>query len=132
MNIDVMDFNDTGGYWVRVGVYYPPAAGPGGVLRIIATAAPIDETHAQLSFWRMRKVSGWQGAMFRFMFNTMYERMTWEVIEQDREILETLPSWPAPENLYQHDIGVSRIRRYFRKEAESQVRALARHVKKAA
>ena len=124
MNIDVMDFNDTGGYWVRVGVYYPPAAGPGGVLRIIATAAPIDETHAQLSFWRMRKVSGWQGDMWRFLYKNRLEDFAWHVIEQDRELLEAMPLWPPKENLYQHDLGVARIRRTLRREAEAQIRAL--------
>lgn len=131
-NVERMEFVAANSLYARVGVFIPPGGGPGGFLRIIATVVPIDENSCQFNAWRMRKLSGWQGAMFRFMFNSMYERLTWEVIEQDREILETLPSWPAPENLYQHDIGVSRMRRYFRKEAESQVRALARHVKKAA
>jgi len=35
-----------------------------------------------------------------------------------------LPPWPPIENLYQHDVGVSRVRRKIRKEAEAQLRAL--------
>ena len=104
-------------------MFIPPGGGPGGFLRIIATVVPIDENSCQFNTWRMRKLTGWQGAMFRFMFNMQYDKLTWEVIEQDREMLEALPRWPADENLYQHDLGVSRIRRYMRKEAETQIKA---------
>ena len=125
-NVERMEFIACNNAHARVGVYIPPGGGPGGFLRIIATVVPIDENSSQFNAWRMRKLDGWQGAMFRFMFNNMYEPLTWEVIEQDREILETLPPWPAPENLYQHDLGVARIRRYYRREAEAQVDALER------
>lgn len=131
-NVERMEFVTANGFYARVGVFMPPGGGPGGFLRIIATVVPVDENSCVFNAWRMRKLSGWQGAMFRFMFNTLYETFAWEVIEQDREILETLPPWPAPENLYQHDVGVSRIRRYMRKEAEAQVRALERQASKAA
>ena len=123
-NVEVMQIMDTGCFFDRVGVFIPPGGGPGGVLRIIATAVPIDENRCQFNAWRMRKVAGWQGAMFRFMFNMMYEKMTWEVIEQDRDMLERMPPWPAEENLYQHDLGVAKFRNYMRHEAEAQVAAL--------
>jgi hypothetical protein len=38
--------------------------------------------------------------------------------------MDAMPPWPAPENLYQHDIGVVRMRRHVREVANSQARAL--------
>lgn len=120
-NIEVMEFVDTGAFYVRVGIALPPALGPGGILRVITTVVPIDEGSCQINFWRLRKITGWQAAMFRFMYNMVYDRFTWEVTEQDREALDHMPPWPAPENLYQHDTGLARLRRYLRQEAEAQL-----------
>ena len=123
-NVNVQEYVDDTTCYTRVNVFSPPGNGPGGFVRIIATAVPIDENSCQFNTWRLRNVAGWQGAMFRFMFNMLYEKHLWEVIEQDREMLEALPPWPPVENLYQHDVGVSRVRRVIRKQAEAQVRAL--------
>jgi phenylpropionate dioxygenase-like ring-hydroxylating dioxygenase large terminal subunit len=119
-NIEAMEFIDTGAFFVRVGISLPASLGPGGILRVITTVVPIDEQTCQINFWRLRKVSGWQAALFRFMYNAVYDRFTWEVLEQDRDALDRMPPWPAPENLYQHDTGVARLRRYLRMEAETQ------------
>jgi phenylpropionate dioxygenase-like ring-hydroxylating dioxygenase large terminal subunit len=125
-NIEEAHFNDTGVLWFRVGVFYPKAAGPGGCLRIIATACPIDACSTQINFWRLRQTTGWQRNMWRFMFKMRLEQFAWEAIEEDREILESLAPWPPPaENLYQHDLGVARLRRLLRREAEAQAEALA-------
>jgi phenylpropionate dioxygenase-like ring-hydroxylating dioxygenase large terminal subunit len=125
-NIHTQEFIDTGAFFTRVGIAMPPGGGPGGVLRVIATVVPIDRGSCQFNTWRMRKVSGWQAAMFRFMFNMLYDKFTWEVIEQDREAIEAMPPWLGAENLYQHDTGVIRVRRYMRQQAEAQVRAMAK------
>ena len=111
------------GHPVIVNVAAPPGNGPGGYMRIIATAMPIDENACQFNAWRLREVSGWQGAMFRFMFNTLYEQRTWDLIEQDREMLESMPPYPPQETLYQHDVGVLALRKYLREQAEAEVRA---------
>ena len=124
LNFDWLEYGDTGGYWIRVDVFYPPGAGPGGNLRILCFVTPIDETASQIHFWRCRKIGGWRRDMWRFLFKTRLEYFAWEVMQQDRNMLEALPPWPAPENLYQHDIGVTRLRRTLRREAESQVREL--------
>ena len=121
-NFDWLEFGDTGGYWIRVDVFYPPGGGPGGKLRIMCFITPIDEHSSQIHFWRVRRVQGWQRDMWRFLFKTKLEHFAWEVMEQDRNMLELLPEWPAEENLYQHDIGVTRLRRRMRLEAEAQVR----------
>lgn len=125
LNFDWMEYGDTGGPWIRVGVFYPPAGGPGGLLRIMCFMTPIDENSTQIHFWRMRKVQGWQADLWRFLFKTRLEALAEEVLEQDRLMVEALPPFPPPENLYQHDIGVTRIRRIFRQAAEAQARALS-------
>ena len=123
-NVELMEFADTGTQWTRVGVPYPPGAGPGGILRIIATTTPIDAHTAQFNVWRMRKCSGWQRGMWRFMFNMKLEQFAWDVIEQDREIMEGYPNEPFKEHLYQHDLGLVRLRKILRNSAEQQVREL--------
>ena len=120
-NVEAMQFVDAGGMYCRVTVSLPPALGPGGPLRIIATVVAIDEGHCQFTLWRLRKLDGWQAAMYRFMFNMIYDRFTWEVIEQDREAVEAMPAWPADERLYQHDAGLVRLRRYMRMQAIKQI-----------
>lgn len=123
-SVSVQEYVDDGVCYTRVGVFAPPANGPGGFIRIIATACPIDAQSCQFTAWRLRQVTGWQAALYRFMFYYQYDRFMWEIIDQDREMVEALPPWPPVENLYQHDIGVSRVRRHIRKAAEAQVRAL--------
>jgi phenylpropionate dioxygenase-like ring-hydroxylating dioxygenase large terminal subunit len=120
-NIEEMDFVDNGTLYARVGISLPPALGPGGILRVIATVVPIDRSNCQINFWRLRRVSGWQAAMYRFMFNMKYDTFAWDVIEQDRVAIEAAPPWPSPENLYQHDAGVVRLRRHLRAEAEREL-----------
>jgi phenylpropionate dioxygenase-like ring-hydroxylating dioxygenase large terminal subunit len=122
-SIDQMQFVDDSTIYVRVGVALPPALGPGGMLRVITTVVPIDENRCQVNFWRMRKISGWQADMWRFMFNQKYDAAAWEVLEQDRVALDTMPPWGGPENLYQHDAGLLRMRRYLRSETEKQAAA---------
>jgi phenylpropionate dioxygenase-like ring-hydroxylating dioxygenase large terminal subunit len=125
-NVDQMEVVDNGFLYERLGVF--PAAGLGPadapILRIIPTVTPIDDENCQFNVWRLRKAQGWQAAMFRFMFNTLYEQRTWDLIEQDREMLESMPPYPPAETLYQHDQGVIALRRYLREQAEAEVRAM--------
>ena len=47
-------------------------------------------------------------------------------MEQDRIILENLaPNARQHEFLYQHDVGLSRLRRLMKKEAEKQLKKIA-------
>jgi len=47
-------------------------------------------------------------------------------LEQDRIILENLaPNARQHEFLYQHDVGLSRLRRLMKKEAEKQLKKIA-------
>lgn len=120
-NVERMHFVDSGTLYSRVSVNLPPMLGPGGPLRIIATVVPIDENACQMNFWRLRELSGWQASMYRFMYPMIYEEFTWEVVEQDRVPLETMPPWKTQENLYKNDAGVMWVRRYLRREAKKQL-----------
>ena len=120
-NVEIMEFIDNGSFWFRVGFFAPPGCGPGGNWRVFPLATPIDEQHCQMTVWRMRKVSGWEGDLFRFMFNTKLEQFNWSIVQEDKEMLEAMPAWPAKENLYQHDIGPARLRRHVRDEARKQL-----------
>ncbi|MGQ7998187.1 3-phenylpropionate dioxygenase, partial [Acinetobacter baumannii] len=54
------------------------------------------------------------------------EQLHWDVLEQDRIILENLaPNARAREFLYQHDVGLARLRRLMKKEAEKQLKKIA-------
>lgn len=119
-NVELMEFIDNGSFWFRIGYAAPPACGPGGNWRAFPFATPIDEHRTQVTIWRMRNASGWEGALHRFMFNTRLEPNHWEITEEDREMLEAMPTWPGEENLYQHDIGLARARRHIRSEAKKQ------------
>ena len=111
-NFDSGDFIDTGIHWIRIDVPYPTSAGPGGSFRIIGYVTPIDDGACEVFFYRLRKVDGWQRDMWRFLYKTTLEGRHWDVLEQDREMLEDMPDDARyHENLYQHDVGVNRLRR---------------------
>lgn len=85
---------------------------------------PEDNDNCRVFFWRIRGVQGWQRDLWRFMYRNRPEKLHWEVLEQDRVVLES----PAPnardrEYLYQHDVGLSRLRRMMQKAAKEQLAA---------
>ena len=83
------------------------------------------ETRAAVFHWRCRKVEGWQRDAWRFLYKNRLEARHWRVLEQDRVMLEQFePDANQRENLYQHDMGVARLRRVFRTKAEAQLKAL--------
>jgi phenylpropionate dioxygenase-like ring-hydroxylating dioxygenase large terminal subunit len=111
MNFDSGDFLFSGIDWIRIDVPYPHSAGPGGPFRIIGYVTPIDESACVVFFYRLRRVEGWARNMWRFLYKTSLEGRHWHVLEQDRIMLEAMPCDARyHENLYQHDIGVSRLR----------------------
>lgn len=60
--------------------------------------------------------------MWRFMYRNRLEKLHWAVLEQDRILLENLaPDASAYEYLYQHDVGLSSLRRIMQKTAKAQV-----------
>jgi hypothetical protein len=87
-------------------------------------ATPIDETTAQIFFWRLRKVSGWERDLWRFLFRERLEARHYAVLEQDRVVLEGMADDAREhEILYQHDLGITRLRRRFKAIAREQIEA---------
>ena len=124
-NFDWVEIGNTGAMWMRLSIPYRKNAGPGGVFYIVGFATPVDEDHTQVFFWRTRKVEGWQRDVWRFMYRNRLEKLHWEVLEQDRLLLEAMePDAHNYEHLYQHDMGLARVRLEMRKKAESQVAEL--------
>ena len=111
---------------MRLEIPYRTEAGPGGVFGIVGFVTPIDAQTCQVFFWRVRKVDGWQRDVWRFMYRTRLESLHWDVLEQDRLVLEAMARDARDhEYLYHHDTGLTRIRRLMAKEAERQATALA-------
>ena len=121
VNFDWVEFCRTGVDWVDLEIPYPPTAGPGGPFGIVGMGTPIDARRTAVFFWRYRKVTGWQRDTWRFLYKTRLEARHWHVLEQDRLMLEAMADdADQAENLYQHDLGVVRLRRLYRSLAEEQ------------
>lgn len=121
INFDWTEYAFTGADWVRLDLPYPPGAGPGGMFRILGYVTPISEAACQVFFWRLRKIEGWERDLWRFMYKSRLEERHWNVLEQDRIVIEEMEQ-PESEMLYQHDIGVTHLRRLLQKRARDYVK----------
>ncbi len=121
-NFDWTEYCFTGADWVRLDLPYPKGAGPGGMFRIIGFVTPIDEDNHQVFFWRMRKIDGWERDLWRFMYKSRLEERHWTVLEQDRVVIAQMEA-PESELLYQHDIGVTQLRRVLQKRARRYLKS---------
>jgi phenylpropionate dioxygenase-like ring-hydroxylating dioxygenase large terminal subunit len=127
VNFDWVEWGETGSAWMRLSIPYRKDAGPGGTFYIVGFVTPVDERNCRVFFWRCRKVAGWQRDAWRFLYKTRLEGLHWEVLEQDRVVLEAMaPDAREHEFLYQHDTGLSRVRRRLHQLAGEQLAALAR------
>jgi hypothetical protein len=60
--------------------------------------------------------------VWRFLYRARLEGRHWEVLEQDRELLEAMAlDADDRENLYKHDLGVIRLRKRLRRAARDQL-----------
>jgi phenylpropionate dioxygenase-like ring-hydroxylating dioxygenase large terminal subunit len=126
VNFDWVEFGETGCLWMRLEIPYRKKFGPGGSFGIVGFATPVDESHCQVYFWRTRKVAGWQRDAWRFLYRNRLEGLHWAVLEQDRTVLESLaPQAREREFLYQHDVGITRVRRLLRQRAQQHAQDLA-------
>lgn len=126
VNFDWVEFGDTNAMWMRLTIPYQKRYGPGGSFGIIGFAVPVDDRHTQVYFWRTRKVEGWQRHVWRFLYRNRLEALHWAVLEQDQFVLESLPDDARQhEFLYEHDVGLARVRRMLEKRATEQARVLA-------
>jgi len=93
-------------------------------MRIVGYATPVDENTCKVFFWRLRKVSGIEADSWRFLYRAKLEPNHWAVLEQDRVMLEGMPDDARKrEMLYQHDLGVTRLRQILTRAAKQQVEA---------
>jgi len=122
VNFDWTEFGDTGGHWLRLEIPYGRAAGPGGPFSIIGFVTPVDRQSCRVFFWRCRKVQGWQRDAWRFLYRAHFEGLHWNVLEQDRAMLEAMPNDARErETLYQHDAGLMKLRRVWNARARAQL-----------
>ncbi|WP_409529379.1 Rieske 2Fe-2S domain-containing protein [Sphingomonas sp. IC081] len=122
INFDWTEFGATGTWWQRLAIPYRKNAGPGGSFYIVGIVTPVDETSCRVFFWRCRKVQGWQRDAWKFLYRARLEGLHWDVLEQDRMILEgMLDDARDNEALYAHDAGLVRLRRLMEAEARKQV-----------
>lgn len=92
------------------------AAGPGGPLRIISFATPIDEAHTHFFPIRFRNVQGWKRAYWRVAYRLWLAAGHRRILEQDREIIESqrdVAMSRGVEHLKQSDAGVIALRKVF-------------------
>lgn len=126
VNFDWTEWGSTGVHWMRLEIPYPKTGGPGGNFAIVGCATPINENLCSVFFWRCRKVQAWQRDTWRFLYRNRLEARHWAVLEQDRVMLEQMePDANLHEHLYQHDIGLVRLRRHLRNLADEQLEAAA-------
>jgi len=122
INFDWVELGETGTLWLRLAIPYRKNAGPGGNFAIVGFVTPVDERNCRVFFWRCRKVEGWQRDAWKFLYRARLEGLHWDVLEQDRIVLETMSNDARNhEFLYQHDSGLSRVRRIMRQKAEAQI-----------
>lgn len=126
LNFDWSEWYDNSIQCVLLEIPYPSTGGPGGNFGIVFHITPIDETTSACFFWRHRKVTGWVKDTWRFLYKNRLEERHWHVLEQDRLVAETIkPDADEHERLYQHDMGLVRVRRLIADEAERQATALS-------
>src|SRR5450830_965226 len=122
VNFDWTEWADTDLHWMRLAIPYPKTGGPGGSFVIVGSYTPIVDNVAAVFHWRCRKLTGWQKDTWRFLYRNRLEARHWNVLEQDRVVLELMePDANQREMLYQHDIGIVRLRRHMRNLAKEQL-----------
>lgn len=126
VNFDWSEWLESGIHLMRLEIPYPKTGGPGGNFTIVGSCTPIAENVTGVYFWRCRKVSDWQRDTWRFLYKNRLEQRHWNVLEQDRMAVEAMePDANQREFLYQHDMGVVRIRRRWKELASRQLEQAA-------
>ncbi|MGE3933638.1 MAG: Rieske 2Fe-2S domain-containing protein [Rhodospirillaceae bacterium] len=112
------------GFWTITDLPFPRNEG-GGTVRLFRYPTPIDRDNCITYNYRLQRHTGWRRDLWRFLYKNRVQYRGQEVLEQDRVALRTIPRDAAGrENLLQIDLGVARIRRLYRDEAERQFAAL--------
>ncbi len=90
VNFDWTEFGDTGVMWMRLEIPYPPTGGPAKTFGIIGMYTPAADGTTAVFFWRTCAIEGWQRDVWRFLYRNRLEDRHWEVLEQDRALLERM------------------------------------------
>ncbi len=120
VNFDWTEFGDTGVMWMRLEIPYPPSGGPAKTFGIIGMYTPAANGSTSVFFWRTCEIDGWQRDVWRFLYKNRLEDRHWQVLEQDRALLERMEP-DGREKLYSHDRGLARLRRYLTGVADEQL-----------
>ncbi len=121
VNFDWTEMYDSGTVYCRLDIPYPKSAGPGGPLRIVGFITPQDENESDCYFLRYRQVQGWERKLWRTLYKTRLEARHWEVLEQDRVMMEGVSlAARLGEHIGQTDIGVVRLRKMLNMEFARQ------------
>lgn len=108
------------GFWAVTDLPFKEREG-GGTVRLFRCPTPIDRENTLVYNYRLQKRTGWERDIWRFLYKNRVSARGAEVLEQDRVVLATIPrDVDQRETLLQLDIGISHIRRLYRKEAEEQ------------
>ena len=109
--------------WIQIEIPYP-ASGGGGFFRIGGFVTPIDRKSCLFWVFRSQRSSGWRRDLWRFLYRNRLERRHLGVLDQDREMLESIHDDARNDEwLLQTDVGITRMRRILRQAAESQCAA---------
>lgn len=121
VNFDWVEFGKTSTVWMRLSVPYQKKYG-GGEFFIVGFVTPVDAHHCQVYFWRIRQATGFDLWVWRFLYRNRLEGLHWNVLEQDRAVIESLAkNARSREHLYSHDLGLVRVRRLMEQAAHEQV-----------
>ena len=107
--------------WVQTEIPYP-ASGGGGFFRIGGFVTPIDCQSCLFWVFRSQNSSDWRRDMWRFLYKNRLEERHLDVLDQDRDMLETLCRDSGEDEwLLQTDVGVARMRKIMCQVAGGQL-----------
>jgi phenylpropionate dioxygenase-like ring-hydroxylating dioxygenase large terminal subunit len=113
--------------WGMTDVPYPRCVG-GNFFRVIGHFTPIDAERTYFWLYRCQKSSGWRRDMWHFLYKNRLNGRHLHVLDQDQAMLEGIARDRRDrEILIQSDIGIARVRRMMRLEAEEQARRINEH-----
>ncbi len=109
--------------WIQTSIPYPKCVG-GNSFSIISHITPIDARRTYMWVYRWQKSQGWQRDLWRFLYKNRLEKRHLHVLDQDRVLIEAIPEGTRQrEVLIQCDVGIARMRRMLRQEAQRQIDA---------
>ena len=112
--------------YCRLDIPYPAAAGPGGPFRIIGYTTPVDETSCLVFFWRFREVTGIAREVVALpLSRDAGDAPLGRAGAGPRDADAHSADAHKREMLYQHDVGVARMRRTLTQQVKHQLDAAA-------